>query len=75
MRYPARPSTITGIRHVQPLVWRESGHLSEPDAGYALCCAPVRFEDELRTITREQACDACLLRAEQNGREFTRPLR
>ena len=60
---------------MQKLVWREGGHLSEPDAGYALCCAPVRFLDELKSITRDEACDACLLRAEQGGREFTRPLR
>lgn len=57
------------------LVWRESGHLSEPDGGYSLCGTPVRFEDELRGIDREQACDTCLLRAESGSREFTPPRR
>lgn len=60
---------------MQKLVWRETGHLSEPDAGHALCGAPVRFLDELKTLPRDQACDACLLRAEQGGRDYTRPLR
>jgi hypothetical protein len=60
---------------MQKLVWKESGHLCEPDAGYALCGQPVRFEDEAKIMRRDDACDACVLRAEQNGRAFTPPLR
>ncbi len=57
------------------LVWRETGHLSDPDAGYALCGAPVRFHGEVEAITEAEACRACLLRAEGASREFVAPAR
>lgn len=57
------------------LVWRDRGHLSDPDAGYALCGAPVRFHGESRDVAEADACRACLLRAESQGREFAKPVR
>ncbi len=60
---------------MKKLIWREEGHLSEADAGYALCGAPVRFTDELPSVPQDLACDACVLRAESGPWEFTRPTR
>jgi hypothetical protein len=57
------------------LVWKEGGHLSDPDAGYALCGAPVRFQGEREAVMEAEACRACLLRAEGGSREFVAPMR
>lgn len=57
------------------LTWRSSGHLSNPDAGHALCGAPVRFQAEVEAVSQSHACAACLLRAESGSREFKAPIR